>query len=182
LETLNCPKCGEEVNSEMKFCPKCGAQLGVSIKPSASKIRERSREVGDILRVVSAGVILTVIGLTYIRYPVHPSVIIGYFESMGNRGTFIKPPLILLSAAVFFFCAVGVWGIALSALRIVFQRSVAKALGDLIGGFFSFFLAFLLTSYATDVFSVRTALAYFVVAIGLLVIVKAIIHFAFREK
>jgi len=174
-----CPKCRAEVSSEMKFCPKCGASLGVTVQPFRDRMRERG---SDILGAVSAGVILILIALTYMRYPIDPSTIVDYFESMTVQRTFIKPPLIFFDAAIFFFYAVGTWGIVLSGLRLVFQRSVRRALGDLVGGFFSFFFALLLSRYAGGVFTWRTTLAYFIVAIGLLVIVNAIIHIAFPER
>ena len=161
----------------MKFCSKCGAALGPTAKPPATRIAERGPRRPDILGFVSAGVIIIIMALAYIRNPIAPSVIIDYFESMGNQGTFLKPPLILLDAAIFFFYATGVWGIILSALRIVLERNARKAFGDLVGGFFSFFCAFLLTNYAADVFAGRITLAYFVVGIGLLVIVNAIAYF-----
>jgi len=56
--------------------------------------------------------------------------------------------MVLLDPMIFFFYAVGVWDIVLSGLRIVVEKNVKKALGDLFGCFFSFFCAFLLTKYA----------------------------------
>lgn len=166
----------------MKFCPKCGTALDTTAKPPKTKVAEKGPKRPDILGFVSAGVILIIIAITYIRNPIAPSVIIGYFESMGNQGMFIKPPLILFDAAIFFFYATGVWGIILSALRIVLERNARKAFGDLVGGFFSFFCAFLSTNYAADVFAGRITLAYFLVGIGLLAIVNAIAYFAFPKR
>jgi len=178
---MKCPKCGEEVNTQMKFCPKCGASLGLTAQPSTVRVREKRPEQ-DALGLLSVGVILILIALTYIRNPVSPSELIAYFESMGNKGTFIKPPPIFFDAAVFFLYAVGVWGIVLSGLRMVFQRNIRKSLGDLVGALFSFFLAFILTQYASNVFSERLALAYFVMGAGLLVIINALLHFATSRK
>jgi len=181
---LKCPKCGFEVGEDAKFCPKCGTALGVDVQPPIGRIREKGPKGPDILGAISAGVVLIIIALTYIVYieKIDPTIIIEYFEGMAEQGTLRKPPLILFDPAIFFLYAVGVWGIVLSALRIILQRSARKALGDLIGGFFSFFLAFLLTNYAADLFTGRTTLAYFIIAIGLLVIVNTIIHFVFPER
>jgi len=176
---LNCPECGAETSPEMKFCPKCGAAIGAVPQPIKPRIRERGP---DIIGLVSAGAILIIIGLAYVRNPIDPSVITDYFQRMGTQRTFIKPPSVLFDAAIFLFYAVGVWSIVLSGLRIIFQRSVRNALGDLIGGFFSFFVAFLLTSYAEGVFTGRVTLAYFVIAIGVLVILNAALDFALKER
>ena len=196
-----CTKCGAKNEDDAKDCVECGAPLQITPersylsrerrmenecfglpRPSTARIRERRPKGPDILGFVSAGVILIIIALTYIRYPIAPSTIIDYFQNMADQGTFIKPPLILFDPAIFFLYAVGVWGIVLSGLRIIFQRSVRKALGDLIGGFFSFFCAFLVTNYAADAFTGRTTLAYFVIAIGFLIVVNSIVYFVFPEK
>ena len=57
-----------------------------------------------------------------------------------------------------------------------------KALGDLCGGFFAFFCAFLITKYATNIFTERATGAYFIIAAGVLVIINVLIQFAFPEK
>lgn len=176
-----CTKCGEEVSNEMKFCPKCGVALRITPQPPALK-EEKASKRPDILGAISAGVILIILAVTYIRYPINLTIIIDYFKSIANQGAFLKPPLILFDPTIFFLYAAGVWGIVLSGLRIVFQRSVRKSLGDLVGGFFSFFLAFLLTNYASDAFTGRTTLAYFVIAIGFLIVVISIVYFVFPEK
>ena len=176
-----CPECGEEVSYKMKFCPKCGVSL-VTVQPKAPRIEEKKCKRVDILGAISAGIILIIFVVTYIKYPINPSIIIEYFESMTEQRAFIKPPSTFFDPAIFFLYAAGVWGIVLSGLRILFQRSARKALGDLIGGFFSFFLAYLLTNYAADVYSGRTTLAYFVMSIGLLIGANSIVLFALTKK
>jgi len=178
---MKCPTCGEEVNTQMKFCPKCGASLSITAQPSTVRVKEKKPEQ-DMLGLLSVGVILILIALTYIRNPISPLEVIDYFESMGNQGTFIKPPPIFFDAAVFFLYAVGAWGIVLSGLRMIFQRNTRKSLSNLVGALFSFFLAFILTQYANKVFSGQIALAYFVIGVGLLVIINAILHFATSRK
>jgi len=166
----------------MRFCRKCGATLGVTVQPSAGRIRERGPKGPDTLGAISFGAILIILAVTYMQYPIDLSIITGYFGSMTSQGAFVKPPSILFDLAIFFLYAAGVWGIILSGLRIILQRSVRMALGDLMGGLFSFFCAFLLTNYAADAFTGRMTLAYFVIAIGFLVILNAIAYFAFPER
>lgn len=145
-------------------------------------MREEEREFP--LDTVSAGVTLIIFALTYLMYApsINFSEIIDYFKMIGNLKTFIKPPLILFDPVIFFFNAVGAWSLILSGLRVVFQRSVRKAIGDVTGAFFSFFIAFLLTNYAADFFTGQTTLAYFIICIGVLIIVNGIVHFAFPER
>jgi len=136
------------------------------------------------LDTISAGVILIILAVTYLIYSpnISSSEIIDYFRMMGDLKTFIKPPLILFDPAILFFNAVGVWSLILSGLNIVLQRRVGKALEAITGASLSFFIAFLLTNYAADVFTWQTTLGYFIVGIGVLVIVNGIIYFAFPER
>lgn len=126
--------------------------------------------------------ILILFAVTYMSYPISASTMIEYFKGMGQQGVFIKPPSILLDASIFFFYASGGWGIVLSGLRIVFERSVKKASSDLIGAFFSIFLALLTTNYAADVVTARTTLAFFVIGLGSIVIVTSVVHVVFYRK
>ena len=134
------------------------------------------------LSAISAGVILLILGTTYLMHPVPFSVVTDYFKSVEAHRAFIKPPLILLDLVIFFFNAVGVWQLVLSGLRIVFRHSVRRALEDVAGAIFSFFIAFLLTNYALDFFTWQTTLGYFIMGIGVLVIINGIIHFAFPRR
>jgi len=181
---LSCPKCGEQLDTDMKYCPKCGTATGLGApRPVLSRVRERrAPKPPEILGVVSAGVVLILLAAAYIRYPIEPSVIADYFQSMAKQQQFLKPPQALLEDAFFFFNACGLWGIFLSVLRIVLERRPETALGDLVGGMSCFYVAFLLNSYANDVFTSRTTLAYLVMGIGVFVIVSALIHAAFRER
>jgi len=144
----------------------------------------RDEERGFPLDAISAGVILIILAVIYLIYEpnINFSSIIDYFKMMGNLKTFIKPPLFIFDPAIFFFNAVGLWSIILSALRIVIQRSVVKAIGDVTGAFFSFFIAFLLTNYAADIYTWQTTLAYFIIGIGILVIVNGVIYFVLPER
>jgi len=128
------------------------------------------------------GAVVILIGLTWYRYAIDPSMISNYIQKMVDKNVFIKPPSALLDPLIFFFYAVGVWGIVLSGLRLVLEKSVRKALGDLFGCLFAFFCAFLLTNYATNVFTEQMTGSYFIVAIGLLIVANAIVSFAFREQ
>lgn len=134
------------------------------------------------LSAVSAGVILIILAATYLMHPFPLHVVLDYFKDIEINRAFIKPPLILLDTIIFFFNAIGLWQLVLSGLRIVFQHSVRRTLEDVTGAFFSFFIAFLLTSYEIEVFTWQITLGYFIIGIGALVIVNGIIHFFFPRR
>jgi hypothetical protein len=183
-----CPRCGREVSNEISFCPQCGATLGATTQPATSRIRvtvpfrANIPRSSDLLGVISVGAFLVLVGLTWYRYSIDPSMISNYIQKMTDKKGFIKPPMALLDPMIFFLYAVGVWEIVLSGLRIVLEKRVRKALGDLFGCFFSFFCAFLLTNYAANVFTEQIMGAYFIIAIGLLIIANAIVSLVFPEK
>ena len=183
-----CPRCGKEVSNEISFCPQCGAALGATTQPATSRIRvtvpvrANIPRSSDLLGLISVGAFLVLVGLTWYRYAIDPSMISNYIQKMVDKNVFIKPPLSLLDPMIVFFYAVGAWGIVLSGLRLVLEKNVRKAMGDLFGCFFSFFCAFLLTNYAANVFTEQIMGAYFIVAIGLLIAANAIVSLVFREK
>lgn len=193
---VTCTKCGSENAEDAAYCAKCGARLEkrehVAVEPSREARpesgcfglppRPEQRERADFLGLMSGGVILIVLALTYLRYPLTFSIIVDYLENLASRQGYIKPPLVLFGPVIFFLYAVGVWGLILSALRVVLQGRVRGAVGDLIGGLFAFFCAYLLTSYANDAITGRGLLAYFIMAIGLIVIINAVIYFAYPER
>ena len=170
-DMVQCSRCGTDNPDEAVYCTNCGALLEKREPPA------RRREEADYLGALSAGVILIVLAVAYLRYPISVSLIVDYFRSLEIQQGFVKPPSALLNPVIFFFNLVGVWSILLAGLRLVFQRNARKAIGDLAGGLFSFFIAFLLTNYANDVIRGQAALAYFIVGIGLLIIVNAIVSF-----
>jgi hypothetical protein len=95
---------------------------------------------------------------------------------------FIKPPLVLFDPAIFFFTAMGVYKLVYSGLYLILWRKTRKALGDFIGALFYFFISFILTNYAADVFTNRITLAYLIIAFGLRIIINAIMYFTSTEK
>jgi hypothetical protein len=141
------------------------------------RIPQRSREKPDFLGIVSGGVVLILLAITYIQYPISLSVLTNYLENMATQGVFLKPPLQLIDFAVFFLNAAGLWGIALTVLRIIFEHNIRKAFSDLVGGFFSFFIAYLVTNYARGSFTGHATLAYFIMSLGLLIIANAAVYF-----
>ena len=71
--------------------------------------------------------------------------------------------------------------LGLRSIEIIEAESAEKALSDLAGGFFYFFLAYLATKYAADIFTDQMTLAYFIITVGLLIIANAVIHFFFHK-
>jgi hypothetical protein len=183
-----CPNCGKEVSNEMNVCPSCGGVLSSTDQPAQSEIRATTpvqtsvAQKSDLLSLISVGVVIMLIGLTYYRYTVDLSLIRNYIENMAASKVFIKPPTALIDPMIFLFSAAGIWGIILSGLRLLFEKNVRKAFGDLFGGFFAFFTTYLLTSYGANAFTEQIMGAYFIVAIGVLIVANSLIYLVFPIK
>lgn len=177
----HCPKCGGEVSAEMKFCPKCGASTRVTPHPATERKGVNGDKESNILNLLTLGVILIVLAITYLQFPINSSIIINYFKNMANQGIVLKPPLSLLQPLIFFLHAMGIWTLVLAGLHLVLLRRMKKAIENLTGGLFTFVLAFLVNSYSTDVISGRITLAYLAIAVGSLVVVNVLLRFAIQE-
>lgn len=177
----HCPQCSGEVNAEMKFCPKCGASLHDIAPPSTERKSVNGDTDSNVLNLLSVGVLLIVLAITYMQFPIDSSIIINYFKDMANQGIVLKPPLSLLKPVIFFLRAIGIWTLVLAGLYLVLWRRLKKAIENLVGGLFIFVLAFLVNSYSTNVITGRITLAYLAIAIGSLVVVNVLIRFALQE-
>jgi hypothetical protein len=161
----------------MQFCPNCGtAQTTREPAPVLSSSTPRTKPRSDILGGLSFGVVLILLAITYIRYPVAPETVITYIQRLANQRVFLKPPVILLNFSIFFFYASGVWGLVLSALRLLIQHNTRRTVTDLLGAFFSIYCGYLLSNYLDDMITSQESFAYFIVGIGVLIIGNAVIY------
>jgi len=196
LAMVKCSSCGKENEDNATFCTNCGARLQGSADSqraeassserspewSGSKPSLRHHEGEGFLGAVSAGVILIILAMTYLRYPNVFSAFVGYIRAWEFAHGFVKPPPVLVEPGIFFLEAVAVWSLVLAVLRIIVQRSARKAVGELAGALFCLFVAFLLIEYISDVYAGRTVLAYLVIGVGFVVVVNALATFAFPGR
>jgi hypothetical protein len=166
----------------MKFCPKCGESQQVPVQSPTSREPMTGVNESNVLSAISVGAILIILAVTYIRSPIDISIISDYFQRMADQGMFIKPPAILFDFVIFFLSAIGVWTIALSGLRVIILKKIRTGITDLLGGLFSFFIAFLISNYARDILTWRITLAYIVITMGFLVILSVITRALLSKK
>ena len=178
-----CPSCNDPIQEDMLFCANCGTALPkqVPTSPTPSALPQRKRRT-DILGGLSAGVVLILLAISYLRYPIAPETVTSYLQRLATQRVFLKPPTIILNFGIFFFYASGAWGLVLSALRLIVQRNIRQTLTDLFGALFSIYCGFLLTNYLEDGVTSQGAFAYFIVGIGILIVGNAVVYFAFKER
>ena len=134
------------------------------------------------MSAVSAGVILIILALTYLRHPNASSAFVNYVRALELSSGFVRPPPVLVESGIFFLEAVAVWSLVLAVLRIVVQRNGRRAVGEVAGALFCLFVAFLLTEYISDIFAGRTVLGYLVIGAGFVVIVNALASVAVPDR
>ena len=128
----------------------------------------------DFYWVVPLGGFLIIVGLTLSQYPDIFSMVGDYFRVLSETGKASMPPLRLGEAIIFFFTVAGAWGLFAAALRFVFGHSGSRAVGDIMGSFFAFLIAYPVYSYYHAGLSAAAILPLIIVGLGVVVIVNAI--------
>ena len=195
-----CASCGTPAATASSSADQFGQRVSEGAQDFAKRMQQEAERVSETVRretdsrfgrmppeayrgepligAISAGAVLIIIALAFLRYPNVFNVINDYFQSMGALGAFIRPPRVILEAASFFFASVGLWTFVVVVLRLLIQRSPRRALNDFVGGLFSIYVAFVVAGYAALRFGGIGALALVVVGLGVLVIVHGIIAMA----
>lgn len=192
-----CASCGRPTSTASSSADQFGQRVSEGAQDFAKKMQQEAERVSETVRretdsrfgrmppevyqnepligTISSGAVLVIIALTFLRYPNIFTVLGDYFRSMGELGAFIRPPRVILEATSFFFASVGLWTFVMVVLRLLVQRSARRALNDVVGGLFSFYVAFVVSAYAALRIGGVGALALVVVGLGAVVIVHGII-------
>lgn len=148
-------------------------------RPTALEMRSyptNRREGGDPLGTVSFGVVIIIVAAVLLLYPNVFSQVIVWFEGWGRAGpTMLSNDLI--QPLTWFLSVVGVWGLALAALRIVSKVNRRGSISDAFGGCFFLAAAYLLRLYASGVVRLSILLPAFVIAFGSLILLGSLVTY-----
>ena len=136
--------------------------------------RLRPSQRADIFWVVPLGGLFIIFGLTLAVYPDVFQRTWSYFRLLAVNGRPLLPPYSLGQVIMFFFNVAGVWGLVSAGLRFVFGHPASKAVGDVMGGFFAFFLAYILSLYYRGEIAGISLIPLAVVGLGIVIVVNAI--------
>jgi len=181
---MYCQRCGKELAPGAAFCQNCGAKVGEFSPADWWWTWRRERREGHDWEPVDAawGAIsgvgyLIILGLMVFWYPDVFALLVKYLESWGTYGHPVLPGHALGQVMIFLFAACGVWGILSSGGRLALTRQVARPLRGVVGGLFSLYMAFILSSfYARAINGAGLVLAFFVGLAGV-VVTNALISF-----
>jgi hypothetical protein len=144
------------------------------VKARVTTFQNNRLRTPDFFWIVPLGGFFIIVGLTLAQYPDIFQLISNYFRTLTETNRAVMPPLRLGQAIVFFFLVSGGWGLVAAALRFVFGHSPAKAVGDIMGSFFAFLIAFLLNQYYQGTVSALSLIPLLIVGLGVVVIINAV--------
>jgi len=186
---MYCQRCGKELAPGAVYCQNCGARVGEYSPADWWWTWRRERwerhewEPIDAAWGAVTGVgYLIIIGLMIFWYPDVFTLLVKYLESWGTYGHPVLPGHSLGQAMIFLFTASGIWGILSSGGRLALTRRVARPLRGVVGGLFSLYVAFVLTSfYAKAINGAGLVLAFFV-GLAAMVVTNALISFLLPRR
>jgi len=191
-----CQKCGKELPPGAAYCQSCGARVWDYSPADWWWERQRWRwerhedrrerhdwEPIDAAWGMVTGVgYLIIIGLLIFWYPDVFTLIVRYLESWGTYGHPVLPAHALGQAVVFLFASCGVWGILTSGLRLVLSSRLARPLRGVVGGLFSLYVAFILTSFYGGALNGAGLVLAFFVGLAAMIVVDGMISFFFPRR
>ena len=187
---MYCQRCGKELALGAAYCQNCGARVA-EYSPADwwwTWRRERwerhdSEPIDAAWGAITGVGYLVIIGLMIFWYPDVFTLLVKYLESWGTYGHPVLPGHAIGQVMIFLFTASGVWGIMSSAGRLALTRRVARPLRGVVGGLFSLYMAFILTSfYGKAINGAGLVLAFFVGLAGMIVINALISFFLPRRR
>ena len=168
-----CPRCGAKLDTDASYCHMCGVEVKTYWQPNVHReIRRRRRDANEaIWGAISFFAVLVIIGLTFVAYPDLLGRVWSYFNELVTLGKFVLPPESFGQPLIYFLNLSGAWGLFFGVVAAALGRSLRQALGDVIGAFFAFYLASILTEFYAGIIH-GTSLALFGI-LGLVVVIIA---------
>lgn len=168
-----CPNCGTKLDTDASYCHICGTAVKSFEQPSYRRERRaRRREPNEaIWGPISFVGFLVIVGLTFLAYPDLLGRIWSYFREMIDLGMFVLPPATAGEPLIYFLNLSGAWGLFFGVVAGALGRSFRHAMSDIIGAFFAFYIASILTEFYAGIIHGGTLVLYGV--LGLIVLIVA---------
>ena len=128
--------------------------------------------------VISFGVFLILVAVTWLNYPTLPSEIRLLSEDLRIYYRPVGLYLGLLGAFGFFGVSFGVWLLIIAAARAVFRQGLCRILADASGGVFFAGCGYVSMKYAQGAIPRDIVLPLFIVVIGVIVVINGVVRFS----
>jgi hypothetical protein len=186
-----CPKCGADIEKDAEFCNSCGASLKAEAsKPTEKESYPREREVcfgererrRDYSGLVSFGIFLVIVGITFVANPNIASQFRTWTEQMSTQKTLLRPPQELIDSAALFFGLIAASNFFLAGLRFVADKALRRVLISVLSGVALALFSYLIYLYGRHELAWQTVFAIEVIAVGLLVILYSLARYLFPKR
>jgi uncharacterized membrane protein HdeD (DUF308 family) len=191
IDMPTCPKCGAEVEKGAEYCRSCGTRLiaetGKPLEKEGS-VRERDVCFGegerrtDYSGFVSFGILLLVVGITFLANPNLISDFRFWIETMTTRKTLSRPPQGLIDSAALFFGLVAISNFVMVIVRFFANERMRRVLAGILSGVALALFSYFIYLYGTHTFAWTMVLAAEAVTVGLLVILYSVLRYLFPKK
>jgi hypothetical protein len=191
IAMATCPKCGADIGKDEEFCHSCGAPLKAEAsKPTEKESHPREREVcfgegerhRDYLGLVSFGIFLVIVGITFVANPDMFSQFRTWSEQMSTQKSLLRPPQELIDSATLFFALIGASNFFLAGVRLVADKALRRVLADVLSGVALVLFSYLIYLYGIHGLSWQMVLAVEVIAVGLLVVSYSLARYLFPKR
>jgi hypothetical protein len=191
IPMATCPKCRADVEKDEEFCHSCGAPLKAKAsEPTEKESYPREREVcfgggerhRDFSGLVSFGIFLVIVGITFAANPNMSSQFRTWGEQMSTQKTLLRPPQELIDSATLFFGLIGVSNFFLAGVRFMADKALRRVLVNVLSGVALVVFSYLTYLYGRRELAWQMVLAIEVIAVGLLVISYSLARYLFPKR
>ena len=140
-----------------------------------------SRERGDPLGLVNAGVILITIASAFLLYPGILSEFIKWVEGWSVGGPTMVPNS-LLDPVIWFFSVLGGWSLVMALIRLISGINRRSSISDAYGGVFMLSVAFFVREYSHGLMTLTVLLPVLVIALGAFVLLSSATSYMLYER
>lgn len=140
-----------------------------------------SRERGDPLGLVNAGVILIAIASAFLLYPGIPSEFLKWVEGWSVMGPTMVPSS-LLDPVIWFFSVMGGWSLVMALIRLVSGINRLGSISDAYGGVFMLSMAFFVREYSHGLMPLKVLFPVLVIALGAFILLSSATSYLLYER
>ena len=128
--------------------------------------------------VISFGVFLILVAITWLNYPTLPSEIRLLLEDLRTYSRPVGQYPRISEAFGFFGVAFGVWLLIVAGMRVAFRQGLRRILADASGGIFFAGCGYVSMKYSQGAIPGEMVLPLFIVVIGVIIVVNGLIRFS----
>ena len=170
-----CPNCGTKLDTDAAYCHMCGIAIKTYLQPGVRRERRRRDANENIWGPISFFAFLVILGLTFLAYPDLLGRLWSYFNELNTLGRFVLPPERVGQPLIYFLNLSGAWGLFFGVVAAALGRSLRRALSDIVGAFFAFYVASILTEFYAGIIRGNTLVLFGILGLVVVIIANVVV-------